>query len=74
MTISPSALPLELRSLVDQLHGAHIVIDADFRIVAANDEYRKAFGSGADVVGQSLDGGVAVVAGPVAGDGLRHRG
>ena len=52
MTISPSALPLELRSLVDQLHGAHIVIDADYRIVAANDEYREAFGSGADVVGR----------------------
>jgi len=50
--MSPSDLPEELRSLVQQLHGAHIVIDADFRIVAANDEYRQAFSSGAEVVGR----------------------
>ena len=36
-------LPLELESLVRQLHGAHIVIDADYRIVAANDAYRDTY-------------------------------
>src|SRR5512146_2778473 len=45
-------LPQELQSLVAQLHGAHIVIDADYRIVAANDAYRGAFTVAGDVVGR----------------------
>ncbi len=47
-----SGLPQELQSLVAQLHGAHIVIDADYRIVAANDAYREAFQVAGDVVGR----------------------
>jgi transcriptional regulator with PAS, ATPase and Fis domain len=47
-----SGLPQELQSLVAQLHGAHIVIDADYRIVAANDAYREAFPVEGDVVGR----------------------
>src|SRR5690606_24132330 len=47
-----SRLPQELQSLVAQLHGAHIVIDADYRIVAANDAYRAAFQVAGDVVGR----------------------
>jgi transcriptional regulator with PAS, ATPase and Fis domain len=47
-----SGLPQELQSLVAQLHGAHIVIDADYRIVAANDAYREAFPAAGDVVGR----------------------
>jgi PAS domain-containing protein len=43
-------LPQELQSLVAQLHGAHIVIDADYRIVAANDAYREAFPVTGDIV------------------------
>jgi DNA-binding NtrC family response regulator len=45
-------LPQELQSLVAQLHGAHIVIDADYRIVAANDAYREAFATDGEVVGR----------------------
>jgi DNA-binding NtrC family response regulator len=45
-------IPLELQSLVRQLHGAHIVIDADYRIVAANDAYRESFMAGGEVVGR----------------------
>ena len=41
--ILSAGLTAELQSLVAQLHGAHIVIDADYRIVAANDAYREAF-------------------------------
>jgi len=54
-TSVPSALaglPQELQSLVAQLHGAHIVIDADFRIVAANDAYRETFAVADEVVGR----------------------
>jgi transcriptional regulator with PAS, ATPase and Fis domain len=47
-----AALPRELKSLVSQLHGAHIVIDPDYRIVAANDAYREAFAPDGDVVGR----------------------
>jgi len=46
------ALPQEVQSLVRQLHGAHIVIDADYRIVAANDAYRESFAAAGDVVGR----------------------
>ena len=42
----------ELRSLVGQLHGAHIVIDAEYRIVAANDAYRAAFMPQGDIIGR----------------------
>ena len=45
-------IPLELESLVGQLHGAHIVIDADYRIVAANAAYRESFMAGSEVVGR----------------------
>jgi DNA-binding NtrC family response regulator len=45
-------LPQELQSLVTQLHGAHIVIDADYRIVAANAAYREAFPAADGVVGR----------------------
>jgi len=45
-------IPLELQSLVGQLHGAHIVIDADYRIVAANEAYRESFMAGGEVVGR----------------------
>jgi transcriptional regulator with PAS, ATPase and Fis domain len=46
-------LPQELQSLVRQLHGAHIVIDDQYRIVAANDAYRDAFTKdGQQVVGR----------------------
>ncbi|MCM2313302.1 MAG: sigma-54-dependent Fis family transcriptional regulator [Steroidobacteraceae bacterium] len=48
----PAKLPLELHSLVNQLHGAHIVIDADYQIVAANEAYRETFADGGDVVGR----------------------
>jgi len=46
------AVPLELQSLVGQLHGAHIVIDADYRIVAANDTYRQSMTAGGEVIGR----------------------
>jgi transcriptional regulator with PAS, ATPase and Fis domain len=49
---SPTPLPLELQSLVRQLHGAHIVIDADYRIVAANEAYRESFATGREVLGR----------------------
>ena len=52
MSTTRPDLPFELHSLVDQLHGAHIVIDAVYRIVAANDAYREAFATGRDVVGR----------------------
>jgi len=45
-------LPLELQSLVGQLHGAHIVIDADYRIVAANEAYRESFATTSEVIGR----------------------
>jgi transcriptional regulator with PAS, ATPase and Fis domain len=45
-------VPSELQSLVGQLHGAHIVIDADYRIVAANDTYRESMAADGDVVGR----------------------
>jgi len=47
-----SCLPQELQSLVAQLHGAHIVIDADYRIVAANAAYRETFAVTGDIVGR----------------------
>jgi DNA-binding NtrC family response regulator len=46
------ALPLELQSLVSQLHGAHIVIDADYRIVAANAAYRESFAGSGEILGR----------------------
>ena len=49
---APVDVPLELQSLVRQLHGAHIVIDADYTIVAANDAYRESFQQAGDVVGR----------------------
>jgi transcriptional regulator with PAS, ATPase and Fis domain len=49
---SAQRVPEELRSLVGQLHGAHIVIDADYRIVAANDAYRASVAGSGDVVGR----------------------
>jgi DNA-binding NtrC family response regulator len=49
---SPSEVPFELRSLVGQLQGAHIVIDADYRIVAANDAYRRSFANVGEVIGR----------------------
>jgi transcriptional regulator with PAS, ATPase and Fis domain len=52
MSTTRPDLPFELHSLVHQLHGAHIVIDADYRIVAANDAYREAFATGGEVVGR----------------------
>jgi transcriptional regulator with PAS, ATPase and Fis domain len=48
----PTPLSHELQSLVRQLHGAHIVIDADYRIVAANESYRESFAPGREVVGR----------------------
>ena len=48
----PPAVPRELQSLVGQLHGAHIVIDADYRIVAANDAYRASMTAGREVIGR----------------------
>ena len=38
---APVDVPLELQSLVRQLHGAHIVIDRDYTILAANPAYRE---------------------------------
>ena len=52
MTDTNADLPLELHSLVDQLHGAHIVIDTEYRIVAANDAYRAAYAAEREVVGR----------------------
>jgi DNA-binding NtrC family response regulator len=46
------ALSGELSSFVAQLNGAHIVIDRDYRIVAANDAYRSTMASGTEVVGR----------------------
>jgi len=48
----PTAVPRELKSLVGQLRGAHIVIDADYRIVAANDSYRESMATGREIVGR----------------------
>ena len=39
MTDTPAEVPRELQSLVEQLHGPHIVIDAEYRIVVANGAY-----------------------------------
>ena len=47
-----SDVPRELESLVGQLHGAHIVIDANYRIVAANDTYRASMATAGEVVGR----------------------
>jgi two-component system, NtrC family, response regulator HydG len=47
-----TAVPRELQSLVDQLHGAHIVIDADYRIVAANGTYRESMAAAGEVIGR----------------------
>jgi len=47
-----AVVPQELQSLVAQLHGAHIVIGADYRIVAANEAYREAFAATGDVIGR----------------------
>lgn len=47
-----SSVPRELQSLVRQLHGAHIVVDAEYRIVAANDAYREAFAVQDEVIGR----------------------
>ena len=52
MAKAPVDVPLELQSLVRQLHGAHIVIDADYTIVAANDAYRESFQQAGEVVGR----------------------
>jgi transcriptional regulator with PAS, ATPase and Fis domain len=49
---APVDVPLELQSLVRQLHGAHIVIDADYTVVAANDAYRESFQQTGEVVGR----------------------
>jgi transcriptional regulator with PAS, ATPase and Fis domain len=49
---SVRAVPEELQSLVGQLHGAHIVIDADYRIVAANDAYRTSMAASGVVIGR----------------------
>ena len=48
----PTGMPRELQSLVRQLHGAHIVIDGNHRIVAANDAYREKFSAAGEVVGR----------------------
>ncbi len=45
-------VPRELQSLVGQLHGAHIVIDSSYRIVAANDAYRKSMAADGEIVGR----------------------
>jgi transcriptional regulator with PAS, ATPase and Fis domain len=47
-----SGVPLELESLVRQLQGAHIVIDANYRIVAVNDEYRRTYAGAGEVIGR----------------------
>jgi len=52
MSKAPADVPKELQSLVRQLHGAHIVIDADYTVVAANDAYRQSFQREGDVVGR----------------------
>ncbi len=52
MAKAPVDVPLELQSLVRQLHGAHIVINADYTIVAANDAYRESFQQAGEVVGR----------------------
>jgi transcriptional regulator with PAS, ATPase and Fis domain len=52
MTTADRVLPSELSSLVDQLHGAHIVIDEQYRIVAANKAYRSTFTAGDEVIGR----------------------
>ena len=53
MSTATPELPQELQSLVRQLHGAHIVIDDQYRIVAANDAYRDAFmTAGKEVLGR----------------------
>ena len=52
MATTTGQLPQELQSLVRRLHGAHIVIDRDYRIVAANDAYRQAYGAATEVVGR----------------------
>jgi transcriptional regulator with PAS, ATPase and Fis domain len=52
MTDTTPGVPHELQSLVEQLHGPHIVIDNEYRIVAANGAYRDSFMEGRDVVGQ----------------------
>jgi transcriptional regulator with PAS, ATPase and Fis domain len=52
MTDTPDEVPRELQSLVEQLHGPHIVIDAEYRIVAANGAYRDSYMRGREVVGQ----------------------
>ena len=45
-------LPRELATFVDQLVGAYIVFDKDYRIVAANDAYRAAFCPDGEVIGR----------------------
>ena len=45
-------LPRELATFVDQLVGAYIVFDTDYRIVAANDAYRAAFCPDGEVIGR----------------------
>ena len=52
MSKPATGMPRELQSLVQQLHGAHIVIDGNYRIVAANDAYREKFGHAGDIVGR----------------------
>ena len=52
MVATSGNMPQELQSLVRQLHGAHIVIDRDYRIVAANDAYRQAYGASTEIVGR----------------------
>jgi transcriptional regulator with PAS, ATPase and Fis domain len=52
MTDAPAGVPRELQSLVEQLHGPHIVFDTEYRIVAANGAYRDSFMGGRDVVGR----------------------
>ena len=45
-------VPAELQSFVEQLPGARIVMDRDYRIVAANRQYRENYAHGAEVVGR----------------------
>ncbi len=47
-----SALP-ELESFLEGLSEPHILFDSDYRIVAANAAYRRAFGSETSVVGRT---------------------
>jgi transcriptional regulator with PAS, ATPase and Fis domain len=49
---APESVPRELQSLVGQLHGAHIVIDSGYRIVAANDAYRESMAADGQIIGR----------------------